>query len=153
MLKTAPCSCRRLLSEVFQRKADYFILTTTSQKTIQLTKALLHHYCDFFKTFVSSQVEDSCANKKIIWCTQRHINVQSTFVWTLRCRLHFFQTNELSPFLNYSYKENKKNSLLITYGVSSMHRHGINIPLKKREIIRRCRFTCITARYWLIVTQ
>ena len=34
-----------------------------------------------------------------------------------------------------------------------MHRHGINIPLKKREIIGRCRFTCITARYWLIVTQ
>ena len=33
-----------------------------------------------------------------------------------------------------------------------MHRHGINIPLKKREIIRRCRFSCITARYWLIVT-
>ena len=65
-MKTAPRSCRRMLSEVFQRKADYFILTTTSQKTIQLTKALLHHYCDFFKTFESSQVEDSCANEKLI---------------------------------------------------------------------------------------
>ena len=46
-LKTTPCSCRRLLSDVFQRKADYFILTTTSVKTIQLTTALLHHFCDF----------------------------------------------------------------------------------------------------------
>ena len=33
-----------------------------------------------------------------------------------------------------------------------MHWHGIYIPLKKREIIRRCRFTYITACYWLIVT-
>ena len=48
---------------VFQRKADYFILTTTSKKTIQLTTALLHHLCDFFKTFESTQVADSCANK------------------------------------------------------------------------------------------
>ena len=31
-------SCGRLLSEVFERKADYFMLTTTSEKTI----ALLH---------------------------------------------------------------------------------------------------------------
>ena len=31
-------SCGKLLSEVFKRKADYFILTTTSEKTI----ALLH---------------------------------------------------------------------------------------------------------------
>ena len=35
----------------------------------------------------------------------------------------------------------QKNLLLITFfGVSSMHRHGINIPLKKREIIRRVPF-------------
>ena len=48
----------------------------------------------------------------------------------------------------------QKNSLLITFfEVSSMHRHGINIPLKKREIIRRCRFIYIKARDWLIVTQ
>ena len=46
-------SCGRLLSEVFQRKANYFILTTTSEKTIQLTTALLHHFCDFLKTFES----------------------------------------------------------------------------------------------------
>ena len=47
-----------------------------------------------------------------------------------------------------------KNSLLTTFfGVSSMHRHGINIPLKKREKICWCRFSCITARYWLILTQ
>ena len=50
-LKTALRSCGRLLSEVFQRKVDYFILTTTSEKTIQLTAALFHHLCDFFKTF------------------------------------------------------------------------------------------------------
>ena len=31
---------------------------TTSEKTIQLTTALLHHFCDFFKTFELSQVED-----------------------------------------------------------------------------------------------
>ena len=49
---------------VFQRKADYILyLQRTSKKTIQLTTALLHHFCDFFKTFESSQVEDSCANK------------------------------------------------------------------------------------------
>ena len=35
----------------------------------------------------------------------------------------------------------QKNSLLITFfRVSSMHRHGINIPLKKQEIIRRVPF-------------
>ena len=62
VLKTAPCLCGRLLSEVFQRKADYFIVTT-SEKNIQLTAALLHRFCDFFKTFESSQVEDSGANK------------------------------------------------------------------------------------------
>ena len=32
-------------------------------KTIQLTTALLHNFCHFFKAFESSQVEDSCANK------------------------------------------------------------------------------------------
>ena len=47
----------RLLPEVFERKADYFILTTTSEKNIHLTRALLYHFCDFFKTFDSSQVE------------------------------------------------------------------------------------------------
>ena len=57
-----PRSCGRLLSEVFQRKADYFIVTT-SEKTIHLTAALLHRFCDFFKTFESSQIEDSGANK------------------------------------------------------------------------------------------
>ena len=49
----------RLFSEVFRRKADYFILATTSEKTIQLTTASLHHFCYFFKTFESSQVEDT----------------------------------------------------------------------------------------------
>ena len=39
------------------------ILTTTSGKTVQLTTALSHYFCDFFKTFELSQVEDSCANK------------------------------------------------------------------------------------------
>ena len=49
---------------VFQRKADYILyLQRTSKKTIQLTTALLHHFCDFFKTSEASQVEDSCANK------------------------------------------------------------------------------------------
>ena len=62
-LKTAPCSCETLFSVVFQRKADCFILTTTSGKTVQLTTALLHYFCDVFKTFELSQVEDSCANK------------------------------------------------------------------------------------------
>ena len=47
----------------FKEKADYFILTITSEKTIQLITTLLHHFCDFLKTFESSQVEDSCANK------------------------------------------------------------------------------------------
>ena len=49
---------------VFQRKADYILyLQRTSKKTIQLTTALLHRFCDFFKTFESTQVADSCANK------------------------------------------------------------------------------------------
>ena len=33
-------------------------------ENIQLTAVLLHRFCDFFKTFESSQVEDSGANKK-----------------------------------------------------------------------------------------
>ena len=47
----------------------------------------------------------------------------------------------------------QKNSLLTTFlGFSSLRGHGINIPLKKREKILGCHFSCITARYWLIMT-
>ena len=38
-------------------------MVTTSEKNIELTAALLHRFCDFFKTFESSHVEDSRANK------------------------------------------------------------------------------------------
>ena len=62
-----------------KEKQIILYLQQLPKKTIQLTKALVHHYCEFFKTFESFQVEDSCANKKLIWLTQRHINVQSTF--------------------------------------------------------------------------
>ena len=44
-------SCGRLLSEVFERKADYFLLTTTSEKTIALLYQEYKKYMKYCNSF------------------------------------------------------------------------------------------------------
>ena len=96
------------------------------------------------RTGVYDQMEQLFTNRKCHFCSYR--NFRFFFLNGKRPRTWSFPKLQL--------QRKQKNSLFITFfGVSSMHSYGINIPLKKREIIRRCRFSCITARYWLIVTQ